>query len=207
MANPTIITDFQRKPNTVFVSVQPPVSAQHVQQYEVDTEPTASDGKNRKAVFAALGELEPRFDKVGITDADYWDMIKTEFSIVSRTELSDAMWARLSATLNACRRDPDLLNKLVAKVKAHTAIVQIPVTDASPFVFAEPEDTVNSCFVIRRDRTDGTETVIFVGAFSDAVKERCQTHADTSRCIVQLYHAGNDPEPYYPSREGGRSPV
>lgn len=159
------------------------------------------DGRHRRAVFACLRELEVHFDTAGITEADYWEAIKKDFSISSRSALSDSEWARLSATLNACRRDPELFNRLVAKVKAHTAEA-VPVEDASPLIFADPEDTIDTCFVIRRDRTTGTEKVIFVGEFSDDVSHRCQEHADKTRCIVQLFHAGQKPQPFFPLREG-----
>lgn len=108
------------------------------------------------------------------------------------------MWARLSATLNACRREPELFNRLVAKVKAHAA-KQAKVTDAAPVVFADPEDTLNTCFVIRRHRTTGEEKILFIGELSDDVRKRCQSHADKTRCIVFLYHGGQKPQPFYPS--------
>lgn len=166
----------------------------------IPPEPPTEDSRHRRAVFACLRDLEVHFETAGITDADYWTMVKSEFSIVSRSELSVSMWARLSATLNACRRDPQLFNRLVAKVKAHAA-ESVPVEDASPIIFADPEDTIDTCFVIRRDRITGTEKVIFVGEFSDDVSHRCQAHADKTRCIVQLYHAGQTPEPFYPTLE------
>ena len=57
------------------------------------------------------------------------------------------MWARLSATLNACRRDADMFDRLVAKVKAHTA-KNTPLKDAETVVFAEPDEALSTCFVI-----------------------------------------------------------
>ena len=153
------------------------------------------DGRHRRAVFACLDDMQVLFDTAGISHLDYWNCIKSEFGIVSRSELSESEWARLSASLNACRRDPAMFNRLVAKVKAHTA----PLTDASPVIFADPEDTISTCFVIRRDRITGTEKLIFIGEFSDEIRERCQQHADKTRCIVQLYHAGRKPEAFHPT--------
>lgn len=159
--------------------------------------PIPSDDTNRhtRAVFAALSDMQPRLEAAGISEADYLAMVRAEFSVASCSELSDSEWARLSATLNACRRDPDMFDRLVAKVKAH----RVPVTDATPVVFADPEDTLDTCFVIRRHRTTGKEKVIFVGELSDDVRKRCQSHADKSRCIVFLYHAGEKSEPFYPA--------
>ena len=165
--------------------------------------PAETDSRHRKAVFAALSDMETLFDTAGISTLDYWEMVKSEFGIVSRSELSEPMWARLSATLNACRRDPTLFNRLVAKVKAHREALKPPLTDAAPVIFADPEDTItNTCFVIRRDRIDGTEKVVFVGEFTGEVRERCQAHADKTRCLVQFYHAGRKPETFYPTRAG-----
>lgn len=102
--------------------------------------PNSDAGRiHRDAVFACLRDMQTLFDTAGISESEYWSTIRSEFSIVSRTELSASMWARLSATLNACRRDPVLFNKLVAKVKAHKA-KSVPIEDASPIVFADPED-------------------------------------------------------------------
>ena len=89
-----------------------------------------TDSVHCKAVYAALRDMQTLFDTAGITEADYWSMVRSDLEIVSRTELSVSMWARLSATLNACRRDPAMFNRLVAKVKAHTA-AQKSLTDAS----------------------------------------------------------------------------
>ena len=162
--------------------------------------PIPPDDNNRhsRAVFAALSDMEPRFDTAGISEADYLAMVRSEFSVASCSDLSESMWARLSATLNACRRDPAMFNRLVAKVKAHVA-KQTPLTDATPVVFADPEETTSTCFVIRRDRVSGAEKVIFIGEMSEDVRERCQSHADKTRCIVQLYYAGRTPEIFYPA--------
>lgn len=200
MAKPTTITEFTRTDGTVFVNPQP------LDTGTIPNPDTETDSRHRKAVFAALSDMQTLFDTAGISDTDYWAMVKSEFEIVSRSELSESMWARLGATLNAARRHPEIFNRLVAKVKAHIAKEKPPLTDAAPVIFAEPEDTTSTCFVIRRDRTDGTEKVIFVGDYSEEVRERCQNHADKTRCIVQLFHAGQTPVPFYPTRGGGSSP-
>ena len=167
------------------------------------TAPTDSEiiRKHQQAVFASLRDLKPRFSEVGITGADYWAMVHSEFGVQSRTELSASELCRLSATLNAARRHSDIFTRLVAKVKSHIAD-SVPVTDASSLVFANPEDTFSdTCFVIRKHRTDGTRKVIYIGEYSDGIKGRCQSHADKTRCIVFLYHNGQPPEPFYPSLE------
>lgn len=160
--------------------------------------PPPNDNRHCRAVFACLSDLETHFETADITEADYLAMVRSEFSVPSLSELSESMWARLSATLNACRRDPTLFNRLVAKVKAHVA-KETPLTDASTTVFAEPEEPTSTCFVIRRDRITGEEKVIFLGEISKDVRKRCQSHADETRCIVQLYHAGRTPETFYPA--------
>ena len=161
--------------------------------------PPPNNNRHCRAVFACLRDLETLFDTAGISEADYLSMVRAEFEVASCSELSESMWARLSATLNACRRDPAMFNRLVAKVKAY---MPKPLTDAAPVVFADPEDTVTTCFVIRHDRKTGEETVVFVGELSDDVRERCQAHADETRCIVQLYHDGQTPQPFYPTTTG-----
>lgn len=167
--------------------------------------PDNADSRHRKAVFAALSDMQTLFDTAGISEADYWSMIQSEFEIGSRSELSAPMWARLGATLNAARRHPCIFNRLVAKVKAHVERQKPPLIDASPVIFAEPEDAINTCFVMRRHRNDRADKLVYLGDFSEDVRQRCQAHADKTRCIVFLYHAGQKREPFYPSN--GRSPL
>ena len=171
----------------------------------IPPETSETDSRHRKAVFAALSDMETLFDTAGISTQDYWEMVRHDFSIVSRTELSIHEWGRLSATLNCCRRDAAMFNRLVAHVKAVKAAETAQVEDAAPVLFAEPEDTITTCFVMRLSRQDGIEKLVFLGEFTSETRERCQAHADKSRCIVRLYHAGQKPEPFYPSRNG-RSP-
>ena len=88
------------------------------------------NGYHQRTTFAVLRDMETLFDTAGISETQYWEMIKIEFNIVSRTELLESEYARIAATLKACQQDPVLFNALVAKVKAH-----VPVTDASPSHF------------------------------------------------------------------------
>ena len=170
-----------------------------------ESQPDEGRRRHQEAVFACLRDLEVHFETAGISDRDYWEVVKRDFSIVSRSELSASEYARISATLNACRRDPSMFNRLVAKVKAHK-VESVPVEDASDIIFADPEDTIDaSCFVIRRNK-NGTEKLIFVGVFSADIVSRCQAHADETRCIVFLFHDG-EKQPFFPLREGCSSPV
>ena len=161
--------------------------------------PPEDTNRHTRAFFACLRDLEPRFDAAGISEADYLVMVRSELEVASLSELSDSMWCRLGATLDAALRHPCIFDRLVSKVKAHTAAKQPPLTDATPVIFADPEDTTTSCFVIRRDRTTGEETVVFIGELTDGIRDRCQDHADKTRCIVQLYHSGQKPQSFYPS--------
>ena len=159
------------------------------------------NGYHQRVTFAVLRDLETLFDTAGITEKQYWEMVKSEFNIVSRSQLLESEYARLSATLKACQKDPQLFNALVAKVKFYRdAQTPVPVTDASHVVFAEPADTLTeTCFVLRKHRTNGTDKVVFVGEYTREINARCQTHADKTRCIVQLYYRGQPPENFYPA--------
>ena len=172
----------------------------------------ADDRLHQRATHAALDDLEARFNTEGVTKSHYWDMIKDLFQIKSRTELSTEHYARLSATLNCCRRDPTTFKALVRKIKAHREKQQPPrqpqLTDATPVLFADPEDMVtDTCFVLRLSRENSEPMLIYFGPFDATIEERCQRQADTSRCIVQLFHNGNPPVAFFPSREGTRSPL
>ena len=73
---------------------------------------------HQRRVYAILGDLAEPFAKSGITASDYWQMIASEFSQDRYPcDLKVSEWARLGATLNAARREPDLFNRLVRKVK------------------------------------------------------------------------------------------
>ena len=165
--------------------------------------PTTEDASvHRKAVFACIDELLNRFRLAGVGHGDYWSMVKHQHGITSRKELTACQWAMLSANLNACRRDPAMFDQLVREVKAFKA----PLTDATPVSFAEADEALSTCFVIRRGRTDSTETLVYLGEFTEDVRPRCQDHANTTKCIVQLFYDGQPPEPFYPTSEG-RSPL
>ena len=175
-----------------------------VQPKPVPTVPSVSDsmdpdGKHRKTVFARLRDLKPRFDAAGITSGDYWNCIKADFEISSRSELTVPMWARLGATLGACQRDAAMFANLVAKIKRHRDTAK---ADATPIVFTEPNEPLETCFVMRLSRKDGAEKIVFIGEMTQETRDRCQQHADKTRCIVRLYHNGQTPEVYYPSRSG-----
>ena len=176
-----------------------------VQPKPVPTVPSAGDnmdpdGKHRKTVFARLRDLKPRFDAAGITFDDYWNCIKSDLEITSRSELTVPMWARLGATLCACQRDRAMFDNLVAKIKRYRDAAK---ADATPIVFAEPDYLeFQTCFVMRLSRKDSTKKLVFIGEMSEKTRERCQQHADQTRCIVRLYHNGQPPEAFYPSRSG-----
>ena len=73
-----------------------------------------------KAVFATLKGMQKRFHTSGISTEDFWSMIKSEYGIVSRTELTVEQWAVIYARLNACRRDARAFNLLVAEVNVYS---------------------------------------------------------------------------------------
>ena len=169
-------------------------------------EPPAEDtGYHMRATFAALNDLINPFRHAGICQGDYWQMTKAELGVTSRTEIADRVWVLLSAELNAARREPEALEQLVLKVKAHlaeTAASEPPPPDASSMLFAEPDEDLSTCFVIRKARAEGSEKLIYLGEFSEDVRERSQTHANESRCIVQLFHNGQTPETFHPETGG-----
>ena len=172
----------------------------------VELPPATDIGYHRRATFAALNELTNAFRHAGICHSDYWDMVKAELGITSRSEIAESVWALLSAELNACRRDGAAFQRLAASVKqfrAENPPQEVPVvSDATPRVFADPDETLSTCFVIRKGRTDNTENLIYLGEFSEEVRQRTQKHANESRCICLLFHNGQNPQSFHPETNG-----
>ena len=83
--------------------------------------PHNDDGKGyaRRMCFAFAKELMPRLNKQGISEADYWNYIKVEFGVDSRSELTAQQWIKISARLHSAKRHKILFNELCEKIKTH----------------------------------------------------------------------------------------
>lgn len=73
---------------------------------------------HRKATFAAVRKLQPALKKANIDEDTFWNWIKIEYNVESRTQMDPYQWATLSANLNACLRDPQIFHYLVRQIKS-----------------------------------------------------------------------------------------
>ena len=162
----------------------------------------ADNEKYRKGTFAALRDLINPFRLAGLSESDFWDMIKHQLGITSRKEIEIETWALLSHQLNVARHNPDTLSRLIAKIHQFRAEMlpeeEVPVEDATPIAFAEPDQPLSTCFVIRIVSETGKKKFVFQGEYSEEVEKRCQEHAEKTKCIVHLFHNGQDPIPFKP---------
>lgn len=167
--------------------------------------PAEDTGYHMRYTFAVLNDLINLFRRAGICQSDYWDCVKSELGITSRTEIAETVWALLSAEMEACRQDPAAFDRLASRVKAHlaeTATEDTPLEDATPLAFADPDESLSTCFVLRKDRRTSEESLVYIGEFSESVRDQAQADANESRCIVRLYKDGLPPEAFHPETRG-----
>ena len=75
----------------------------------------------QKAVFAIAKNLEPSFEKVGISKNAFWNYVKVKFSVESRNDMSEQQWAELSAQLKAAETVPKLFEELTKQIKENAS--------------------------------------------------------------------------------------
>lgn len=76
-------------------------------------------GYARRMCFAFAKELMPRLNEHDISEADYWDYVKADFGVDSRSELTALQWIKISARLHSAKRHKVLFDELCEKVKTH----------------------------------------------------------------------------------------
>ena len=187
------------------VEIPPPSGNGRIPVPPVEESEESVCRRHQKASFAALDDMQILFDTAGVSHEQFWAMIRSEFSIVSRVELTAEQWAIVSARLNAARRAPRGFNRLVADIKAHDREPRVTLPVEAPPVKSAPVEQVDTCFVLRRN-PNGEDTLVYLGKYEDGIRERCQKHATQSGCIVRFHYRGRKPEPFYPLRSNGRSP-
>ena len=138
------------------------VPTQHV---ATDTLP---DGK-RKAqchAFAIVRNLKPKLAKAGVSDDALWEYVLENHNKTSRAELSEVQWVTIAARLDAVDKDPHLFTSLCGAIKAQ----------------------IGTCRAYR-EHPNGSFKNVYEGIITDAIRHRCQQHADKSGCIVRLHGA------------------
>ena len=70
----------------------------------------------RKSAYAAMRDLQERFNEAGIDTEQVWEMIKAEHGVDSRAKFTGMQWARVAAELQGARRDDVLFKILLDRI-------------------------------------------------------------------------------------------
>ena len=71
--------------------------------------------KFRRKSFGILAELKDKFDAAGITDEDFWSLVKIHFNIMRRRNLGDHWW-EISHILECIQNEQHEFDQLVDRV-------------------------------------------------------------------------------------------
>lgn len=124
------------------------------------------DGKQyaQRTAYAIMNALKPRLTDEKLTKDNLWAWIKKEYSVTSRTELTEQQWVIIVARLSAAKRDMNLFAVLCDAVKT----------------------SVGTCRAYRI-YADARFRKVYDGIITEDIEERTQRHADTTGCIVRLH--------------------
>ena len=70
----------------------------------------------RKSAYAAMSDLQDRFNEAGIDTEQVWECIKAEHGVDSRAKFTGFQWARIAAELQGARRDDVLFKILLDRI-------------------------------------------------------------------------------------------
>ena len=83
-----------------------------------ETEPKKHKISNaQKSAFAQVNRLNKRLLRVGITQDDFWAIIKKRFKVESRNDITEAEWTLLAAELSAADKDRAIFSELVEQIR------------------------------------------------------------------------------------------
>ena len=57
----------------------------------------------RKSAYAAMRDLQERFNEAGIDTEQVWEMIKAEHGVDSRAKFTGMQWARSGSRVTGCK--------------------------------------------------------------------------------------------------------
>ena len=70
----------------------------------------------RKSAYAAMRDLQERFNEAGIDTEQVWECIKAEHGVDSRAKFTGMQWARIAAELQGAKRDDVLFKILLDRI-------------------------------------------------------------------------------------------
>ena len=65
-----------------------------------------TDGRRhaQRHAFALASQLKSRFNQRGISEADFWQAVKADHGVESRSEIDELGYVRIAARLDAAKR-------------------------------------------------------------------------------------------------------
>ena len=78
---------------------------------------TDSKRHAQRHAFACVSQLKPRFNQRGITEADFWNAIKRDLGVESRSEIDEVGYVRVAARLQTAKRHRHMFESLCCEIK------------------------------------------------------------------------------------------
>ena len=78
---------------------------------------TAGKRHAQRHAFALASRLKYQFNQRGISAADFWNAIKLDLGVESRSEIDELGYVRLAARLEAAKRHGQMFDALCRKIK------------------------------------------------------------------------------------------
>ena len=78
---------------------------------------TAGKRHAQRHAFALASRLRQRFNQSGITEADFWNAIKLDLGVESRSEIDERGYVRWAARLQTAKRHRHLFESLCREIK------------------------------------------------------------------------------------------
>ena len=79
-------------------------------------EPPPKDDTQMKRCFAIVKKFESKLIDNNISPENFWNWVRMQYQVDSRTEMSPQQWAELAAELDAAERTPVKFNDLVNSI-------------------------------------------------------------------------------------------
>lgn len=81
---------------------------------------TNTEGRRQaqRHAFALASQLLPAFNQRGITEADFWESVKADNGVRSRSEIDELGYVRLAARLQAAQRHESIFDAFCEEILA-----------------------------------------------------------------------------------------